>query len=250
MSTNKRMKAARTTAALALAAAVVVVTGGTTAFAAVPVAATERTTSSSTTDSWRETAVGYADTHWNWTVWNSAAPAAKDGDYQPDFQCAEFVARALAKAGLVPGLAADDPQDAYYHYKAPNGKEYDLLLISDVAGYNSLYDFLKDFGLGTDIGNHPELAQPGDVVVTFDRGTGQKLHTGLIAQAAQGTAEPTVDAHNKARYRYGYHNYDVAGEAHVIRITPPSQMSDLKVVPQPYADPNRVRRDADPAPAL
>lgn len=169
LSTHKGMKTARTAAALALAAAVV--TGGSPAFAAVPAAA-ERTTGS-TTDSWRETAVGYADTHWNWTVWKSATPAATDGDYQPDFQCAEFVARAVAKAGLVPGLAADDPQDAYCHYEASNGKEYDLLLISDLAGYNSLYDFPKDFGLATDIGNHPEQAQPGDVVVTFDRDTGE-----------------------------------------------------------------------------
>ncbi|MGW5117845.1 hypothetical protein ACWEQ8_20800 [Streptomyces noursei] len=247
LTTIKSGKAARTVAGLGLAA-VLVATGSSTAFAAAPPSTLALAAPYQLSDSWRDVAVQYADNHWNWTAWNDPT-AVQAGEPQPKFQCAEFVARALAEAGLIPGLKSDAPQDSYYHYKAPNGKEYDLLLISDQQGYQSLYDFLMDFHLGTDIGNQPNQAQPGDMVVTFDRASGQKLHTGLIAQAAEGVEEPTVDAHNNARYRYGYHNYDVAGEAHIIRINPQA-LATVRGVPQPNANPNLTRSNADPVPAL
>src|SRR5690242_18880095 len=48
-------------------------------------------------------AVSYADSHWNCAtaVCTSRVPA---GTGQPNFQCAEFVARSLAAVGKVPGL--------------------------------------------------------------------------------------------------------------------------------------------------
>ncbi|MCX4746111.1 hypothetical protein OG455_11360 [Kitasatospora sp. NBC_01287] len=160
--------------------------------------------------------VDWAEGHWNWTAWNDSTPVAFGAD-QDNYQCAEYVARALAAAGLVPGLGPDDPQDDYFHYTAPNGTTYDLLLISDVAPYHTLYDYLMDSHLGTDIGDHPEDARPGDVVVTYAGPGNTKSHTGLVVTAADGSTEPTVDAHNRARSHYGYHYY---APSHLVRIDP------------------------------
>ncbi|MGF1432386.1 hypothetical protein [Kitasatospora sp. LaBMicrA B282] len=160
--------------------------------------------------------VDWAEGHWNWTAWNDPTPVAFGGD-QPNYQCAEYVARSLAAAGLVPGLSPDDPQDDYFHYTAPWGTTYDLLLISDVAPYHNLYDYLMDSHLGTDVGDHPEEARPGDVVVTYADLGGTKSHAGLVATAPDGTNEATVDAHNRARQHYGYHFY---APSHLIRIEP------------------------------
>ncbi|MDH6113846.1 hypothetical protein P3T36_005642 [Kitasatospora sp. MAP12-15] len=167
-------------------------------------------------DALRAVEVQYADSHWAWTAWNDSTPVAFGAD-QDNFQCAEFVARALAAAGLVPGLGPDDPQDAYFNYAAPNGKTYDLLLISDLPQYHNLYDYLMDSGLGTDVGDHPELARPGDVVVTYAGPGVTKSHTGLVATAATATSEPLVDAHNRARLDYGYHFY---APSHLVQINP------------------------------
>ncbi|WP_035796720.1 amidase domain-containing protein [Kitasatospora mediocidica] len=167
-------------------------------------------------DALRAIEVNYAQNHWNWTAWNDSTPVAFGAD-QDNYQCAEFVARALAAAGLVPGLGPDDPQNDYFTYTAPNGKTYDLLLISDLPQYHNLYDYLMDSGLGTDVGDHPEQARPGDVVVTYAGPGVTKSHTGLVDTAATATAEPTVDAHNRARLQYGYHFY---APSHLVRIDP------------------------------
>ncbi|WP_035841765.1 hypothetical protein [Kitasatospora azatica] len=164
----------------------------------------------------RSVEVDWAEGHWNWTAWNDSTPVAFGAD-QPDYQCAEYVARALAAAGLVPGLGPDDSQDDYFHYTAPNGVTYDLLLISDLPQYHNLYDYLMDSQLGTDIGDHPEQARPGDVVVTYAGPGGGKSHTGLVATAPDGASEATVDAHNRARQHYGYHYY---APSHLVRIEP------------------------------
>ena len=160
--------------------------------------------------------VGFADAHWNWTAWNDSTPVAF-GSAQPEYQCAEFVARAMAAAGLVPGLGPDDPQSDYFNYTAPNGKVYDLLLISELPQYNNLYAYLMDSGVGQDVGDQPGQAQPGDIVVTYLGPDGTLSHVGLVAQAATDTAEATVDAHNNARLDYGYHYY---APSHLVRLVP------------------------------
>ncbi|QMU69683.1 amidase domain-containing protein [Streptacidiphilus sp. P02-A3a] len=160
--------------------------------------------------------VQYADAHWNWTAWNDSTPVTF-GSAQPNYQCAEFVARSLAAAGLVPGLGPNDPQSDYFDYTAPNGKVYDLLLISDLPQYNNLYAYLMDSGIGEDVGDQPGEAQPGDIVVTYLGPNGTLSHTGLVAQAATGTGEATVDAHNNARLDYGYHYY---APSHLVRLVP------------------------------
>jgi hypothetical protein len=213
---------------LAAAAVTVGIVAGGTAMTAGPAFAAETTAARSTTahettapdtsldEFTRAAEVQYADTHWDWTAWNDSTPVAF-GSAQPDFQCAEFVARSLASAGLIPGLGANDPQQDYYAYHAPNGKVYDLLLISPLTGYNNLYDYLMDSGIGQDLGDQPELAQPGDIVVTYLGANGAASHTGLVAKGATATSEPLVDAHNNARLDYGYHYY---APSHLIRLVP------------------------------
>ncbi|MCC9308287.1 amidase domain-containing protein [Kitasatospora sp. RB6PN24] len=164
----------------------------------------------------RAAEVDWAEQHWADTAWNDPTPVAFGAD-QPKYQCAEYVARALAAAGLVPGLRADDSQDSYLHYAAPNGTTYDLLLISDLPPYHTLYDYLMDSRLGTDVGDQPGSARPGDVVVTYAGPDGTRSHTGLVVTAQDGSAEPTVDAHNRARWHYGYHYY---APSHLVRIHP------------------------------
>ncbi|MBC3839803.1 hypothetical protein GXW82_04810 [Streptacidiphilus sp. 4-A2] len=142
----------------------------------------ERGRLSDTDPGTRALEVRFAQTHWNWTAWNDSTPAPAGGA-QPQYQCAEFVARALASAGLVPNLGPNDPQNDYLDYTAPNGKVYDLLLISALPQYNNLYAYLMDSGIGQDVGDQPAQAQPGDIVVTYLGANGSSSHTGLVAQA-------------------------------------------------------------------
>ena len=160
--------------------------------------------------------VRYANAHWNWTAWNDST-AVSPGSAQPNYECAEFVARSLAAAGLVPGLGPNDPQNNYRAYAAPNGKVYDLLLISNLPQHNNLYAYLMDSGVGQDVGDQPGQAQPGDIVVTYLGAGSRPSHTGLVARAGTATSEATVDAHNNARLDYGYHYY---APAHLVRLVP------------------------------
>jgi hypothetical protein len=217
----------------------------------------------------RQLEVRYANAHWNWTAWDDSTPVAA-GSAQPAYQCAEFVSRSLAAAGLVPGLGPNDPQSAYLDYTAPNGKVYDLLLISDLPQYNNLSAYLTDSGIGQDAGDQPGEARPGDIVVTYLGPDGTPSHTGLVASAPTATAEATVDAHNNARLGYGYHAY---APAHLVRLVPnallevwtwaaaqhPAHTPAPRDLPAPAADPavpvpaDAVQADpapADPAPAV
>lgn len=164
----------------------------------------------------RAVEVGFADSHWSWTAWNDSTPVPF-GSSQDNYQCAEFVARSLAAAGLIPGLTADSPQNDYFHYHAPNGEVYDLLLITPLPQYKTIYDFLIDSGLATDAGDDEADAQPGDIVVTYLGLDGEASHMGLVATAETATADATVDAHNNARYRFGYQYY---APSHLLRLTP------------------------------
>ncbi|WP_034088019.1 amidase domain-containing protein [Streptacidiphilus albus] len=164
----------------------------------------------------RDIEVDYANAHWNWTAWNDSTPVAF-GSGQDNYQCAEFVARSLAAAGLIPGLGPNDPQSDYFTYHAPNGEVYDLLLISPLPQYHNLSDYLADSGIGKDIGDQPQLAKPGDIVVTYAGLNGEASHTGLIVTPQTATSEPLVDAHNNARLDYGYHYY---APSHVVQLVP------------------------------
>lgn len=147
-------------------------------------------------------AVAYADSHWNCATAACTSRVAS-GSGQPSFQCAEFVARSLAAEGKVPGLTSSSSQSAYGSYHARNGKTYDLLWVGvDASGYNDegipgLYQYLTQNGVGTNIGNTPSRAVPGDVTFHFE-GQG---HTGLLVQTG---SNPLADFHNNARYHVPY----------------------------------------------
>jgi hypothetical protein len=55
------------------------------------------------------------------------------GEYQPDYQCAEFVSRSLAAGGYIPGLHGNESQSRFLNYHH-NGKTYDLLWVSHKQG--------------------------------------------------------------------------------------------------------------------
>ena len=150
----------------------------------------------------KNAAVAYADSHWNCATaaCTSRVPA---GSAQPNFQCAEFVSRSLAAEGKVPGLSSGSSQSAFGSYHAKNGKTYDLLWVGvNASGYNDggilgLYQYLTQNGVGTNIGNSPSKAAPGDVTFHFE-GQG---HTGLLVQAG---SNALADFHNNARYHIFY----------------------------------------------
>jgi Putative peptidoglycan binding domain/Putative amidase domain len=164
-------------------------------------------------------AVAYADAHWNCATaaCTSRVPA---GSGQPNFQCAEFVARSLAAEGKVPGLTANSSQAAYGSYHARNGQTYDLLWVGvDASGYNDegipgLYQYLTQNGVGTNIGNSPSRAAPGDVTFHFE-GQG---HTGLLVQAG---SNALADFHNNARYHVPYTEGYSTIIVHIGKVTPP-----------------------------
>ncbi len=154
-----------------------------------------------------DVAVQYADTHWNCAD-PSCSSTVTAGSPQPNFQCAEFVARDLSTEGLIPGLNSNSPQSAYQYYRASNGLEYNLLWVgwTSASGYNTirgLYQYLTETGIGSDIGNAPSQAVPGDVTI-YHEGAG---HTALLVQTG---SNALVDAHNYARNHVGYtEGYDV-----------------------------------------
>jgi hypothetical protein len=64
-------------------------------------------------------AIQYADSHWNWDYYDPNNHGTVGvGASQDRFQCAEFVARALAAEGLVPGLTPFSPPGSFGSYAA------------------------------------------------------------------------------------------------------------------------------------
>lgn len=144
-------------------------------------------------------AVTYANSHWNCGD-PRCTYRVKAGSGQNNFQCAEFVSRALAAEGKVPGLTANSSQAAFGSYHARNGHTYDLLWVGvDASGINDegipgLYQYLIQNRVGTNIGNTPSRAAPGDVTFHFE-GQG---HTGLYV------GSKLADFHNSAQYHVYY----------------------------------------------
>jgi hypothetical protein len=172
-------------------------------------------------------AVSYANSHWNWTYYNHTShPSCTSGDssgcsnavnvpaqgyFQPDFQCAEFVARALATEGYIPGLSSTSSQGAYGSYKPGNGKTYDLLSITtNLAGpgIGSVADFLTTYGYFKNVGHTVGDAEPGDLVVFTSGSTAE--HVALITSSDYSIATIRIDAHNTARYDIPLSN-EIAG---------------------------------------
>jgi Ricin-type beta-trefoil lectin domain-like/CHAP domain len=149
-------------------------------------------------------AVSYAESYWNCAD-AACTSRVQQGQAQNNFQCAEFVARALAAAGLIPYLSPYSSQNAYYRYNR-NGtaNTYNLLWVGtspEPNGYRTLKDYLFDNGLVTNIGTDTSQASPGDIVL-YPGGEG---HTAIIVSTNGGT--PIVDAHNNAAWHQPY-TYD------------------------------------------
>jgi len=56
-----------------------------------------------------------------------------EGQYQPQYQCAEFVSRSLINGGYITGISPFASQNDLEYYKY-NGKTYDLLWVSSKQG--------------------------------------------------------------------------------------------------------------------
>lgn len=173
-------------------------------------------------------AVSYADAAWNWIdpAGHKAPAGADPTDYQQNFECAEFVARALADEGLIPGLTENSPRTgpgSFEQYTAWNNKTYNLLNVGSDATWNGiplgyynagLWDYLIDTGLGTDIGSNPAQAYPGDVMFWYSGGPADgahRHHAALVVQSGN-AGDLRYDAHYNARYHQAVDD----GEVHTI----------------------------------
>ena len=155
-------------------------------------------------------AVTYANNHWNWPKYNSATPAVSAGQGQPNFQCAEFVARALAVGGYIPGINGySSTQNALNNYKPGDGVTYDLLSVTPglAPPDHTLQSYLTTFGLATNVGTSLSNIKPGDVVV-FKDSSGTPQHMAIIVKVGSSRATTLLDAHNDAR-----HQVSLASEA-------------------------------------
>jgi len=128
--------------------------------------------------------------------WNCASPSCGShvctGCGQPNYECAEFVARSLASAGLIP-LSPLSAQSEYGSFRA-NGKTYDLLWVSSKnGGIRGLEDYLKDSGWH-ECGNSQSCINDCSALMV----TGSD---GPYSHTVVGIAHQVVDAHNVARYQ-------------------------------------------------
>lgn len=119
------------------------------------------------------------------------------GSAQPNYQCAEFVARTLASTGKIPNLTSGSSQSSYgsYHY---NGVTYDLLWTSHKAGGPlGLEDFLIASGWKSG-------GSVKDCSVAFVSGS-----HGAWGHVAVGVGSNLLDAHNNARLHVSSTYYTV-----------------------------------------
>ncbi len=149
-----------------------------------------------------------------------AAQVPGNGYYQPNFQCADFVARALTQNYLIAGVGnggvnGQSPVTksvgtySFQNYRFTytpysHNTVYNLILVS------SLKQYLLDSGLGIDIGTDLAQAQPGDVVIYYTVDSqGQELtdtHAALITSTFQdgwsdgGGWDALIDGHNLSSY--------------------------------------------------
>ena len=146
-------------------------------------------------------AIQYANKAWNWKF-NDGECCVSAGSAQevPDFQCAEFVSRALSAEGLVPGLTPSSSWDSYgsYGHDASTNAPYNLRLVGD------LYTYLTS-NFGKDIGDNPAQASPGDVVFYYNF-AGALQHVALltVTGSVPGGSDTLMDAHNVAEQDDSY----------------------------------------------
>jgi hypothetical protein len=163
----------------------------------------------------------------------SSRTLATLGDFQPDYQCSEFVARALAQDGLLPGLdsggldgtparvASSTAEFGTYSYNsypftraadAASGSGdtiYNLLGVG-TPGTPGLYDYLLNSGVGVSIHQDLAHAMPGDVVFFYTPSLdpSNREHVMLVTSLVRyqstsiglGGYDALLDGHNRAAY--------------------------------------------------
>ncbi|WP_161975790.1 tachylectin-related carbohydrate-binding protein [Tengunoibacter tsumagoiensis] len=158
--------------------------------------------------------VAYAQTHWTWEWYNTSSTSyytVSTGASQPNFECAEFVARSLAANGYFPGLDANtSTSNQYASYQG-----YSLAYVPD------LYSYLINNHLGVDVGDNPAQAAPGDIAF-YRNGSGTLEHAALLVQVGttRDGSDTLVDAHNDADYQIPYNNYQAWNgySAHIVHL--------------------------------
>ena len=144
---------------------------------------------------------------WAWSCSDAACvePRVSSGNPQPNYQCAEFVARSLVAGGYIPNLHQTGSQSSYHQYKY-GGKIYNLLWTSSRGnGILGLEDLLKTMGWRV-CGTSTSCVTEGAVVFTHNYG-----HVTI------GVSNNLIDAHN-----YAYYHVSLAwfGTANAIYVAP------------------------------
>jgi len=137
--------------------------------------------------------------------WNCANPSCSSivasGAAQPNYECAEFVARALAAGGHIPNLGAFASQSAYGNYNY-GGTVYDLLWVSSKQGGPlGLGDCLLKLGWINEGANAGAIKVASYVAVDGSEGA--------YSHVALGVGSNLLDAHNNARYHVAGSYYTI-----------------------------------------
>jgi len=171
--------------------------------------------------------------------WDCAEPSCGSkvctGCGQPNYQCAEFVARTLASAGLIP-LGPKDRQALYGAFHA-NGRTYDLLWVSSKnGGILGLEDYLKDSGWHACGSSNSCVSECSAMMVVGADGP--------YSHAVVGIAPQLCDAHNVARYHVSSSIYKINAvynaPSNVLEIVARQREELLKMKPsddEPYKEP-------------
>jgi hypothetical protein len=182
-------------------------------------------------------AVQYAETTWNW--WNyTGSCCAPENSGQPDFACAEYVARSLSTQGLMPGLNTNSMQgggvDVWdtgptspqnFNYYSYYGAVF-RLLDTGTSTITGLYQYLINNGLGMNVGDDPAGAVPGDVVFySYPDQQGQfsvanMQHTAILVATGTtpGGGDTLIDEHNVAGQHWGYASIGWYDSNHVFHL--------------------------------
>jgi len=144
----------------------------------------------------------FGDRYWDCANVNCSQTVAA-GSGQPNYECAEFVARGLAAAGYIPNLGAFASQSAYGSYNY-GGVIYDLLWVSSKQGGPlGLGDCLLKMGW-VSAGTSASAVKVGSYVAC-DGSAGAWSHVAL------GIGNELLDAHNNARYHVAPSYYTING---------------------------------------
>ena len=177
--------------------------------------------------------VCWANSNWQFTDYQDSG-TVNEGEYQPNFQCAEFVSRALSQNNLIPGLynggfrgttapytgsvtgdsGSGDDFGSYHFDHAPFTSDYayDLLWTGTrgstgpLPSISGLYEYLIDSGIGQDIGSNVNEAQPGDVVFFYEGDPSPNRHHVMITVSqpfknSNNNWDILLDGHNTAAYQ-------------------------------------------------